>query len=190
MVRRGVKSAAVSAFTLVEYLVAAAILLVILLAGATLAGQASAIWHNVFHDTQAVHDARQGLARVAEDLRRSSLAAITVDTSPADADVLTYQLPVGWDTGAPAWGAEDVQGWQVRVAVESANLLRTVLDTEGLPQGRPEVLASRVDGLFQGAKGFSVTVQGRLIGIRVRTRARTGGHTWRKAVATTVAVRN
>ena len=177
-------------FSLVELLLAAAILLVILAVGAALAGQASAIWRNVFHDTHAVHDARQGLARVAEELRRSSAAVITVDAAPADTDVLTYFLPVGRDGSVVLWGAEGVAGWRVRVAVEDGRLLRTVLDAAGVPQGRPEVLATGVDAPFQGAKGFGVTVQGRLFSVRVRTRARSGGHTWRKSVATTVAVRN
>jgi len=182
--------AAEGGFTIVELLEGAVILLVILLVGAGLANQASSAWHNVFHDTHAVHGARQGLARVAEDLRRSSAAVVTVDASGADADTLTYQLPVGRSGSTVLWGAEDDEDWQVRVAVENGRLLRTVLDGAGTPQNQPQVLATRVDDLFEGTKGFSVTVNGRLISIRVRTRAQSRGRTWRKAADTSVWVRN
>jgi len=190
MVRPRLRVSAEGGFTAVEMLEAAVIVLVILLLGATLAGQASAVWHNAYHDTNAVHDARQGLARVAEELRRSSLAVLSVDTSGADADALTYQLPVGRSGSTVNWGAEETEGWRVRVAVEDGRLVRTVLDGEGAPQGQPQVLATQVDDAFEDAKGFSVAVNGRLVTAHVRTRARCRGRTWRKAAATTVWLRN
>jgi len=188
MVRHDVETA--SGFTLVELLIATVILLVVLAVGAAAAGQASSVWRTVYHDTHAVHDARRGLARVAAEVRLAAAYVITVDTSGADADVLIYQVPVGRTGASILWGAETVEGRQVRMAVEQGRLLRRVLDADGDPQGRPQVLATDVDGLFEGAKAFSVTVNGQLVTIRLRTCARTGGHAWRKTVTTTVAVRN
>ena len=178
------------AFTLVELLIATVILLVVLVVGAALAGDASAMWHTIYHDTRAVHDARRGLAAVADELRLSDPAVVTVDADRPEADVLTYQVPVGRTGTTLLWGAEGQQDWRVRVSVSDGRLIRSVLDEGGSPRERDQVLATGVDGLFQNEKGFAVTLQGNLVTLRLRTRARSGGHTWRKTVVTTVQLRN
>ena len=177
-------------FTLVELLLATLILLVILMVGASLAGQASDAWHNVYQDTQAVHEARQGLAALAAELRRSAPEVVSIDTSPPDYDIITYQVPVGRAGTTIQWGAEGQVGWRVRVTVEEGKLLRTILDAEGNPLERPQVLATQVDGLYRSQKGFSATLTDRLLTLSLRTRASSGGHTWRKTLTTTVRLRN
>lgn len=177
-------------FTVLEMALAALLLVVILLLGMALAGQASSSWHHVYHDTHATHDLRKGLAAVVEELRQASTGVVTVDDSGPDADVLTYQVPVGRSGTAVQWGAAGIEDWQIEFSVEGDRLLRTVLDGDGAPQGQPQVLATGVDRRHEGAKGVRVTINDTLLTIRVRTLAHARGHDWRKEVSTTVGLRN
>jgi prepilin-type N-terminal cleavage/methylation domain-containing protein len=177
-------------FTLLELVIATAMVVVILVVGASLTGQASATWHYLYHDTEATHDARSGLLAVAADLRQSERSRITVDTAGAEADVLTYQVPVGRADGVVFWGAGGTPGGQVRVSVIDGRLCRTVQVPTVAARNRPQVLATGVDRAYQGAKAFAVTRNGSHFTIRLRTQAANAGHAWRKDLITTVIVRH
>ncbi len=185
--------AARGGFTLVEVMIASALVAVIALAVVVLATSSNNAVTTAQESTDSNFSLRQALGRISNDLRQSSPPAITI-VPGTDYDSVDLQMPVSYTGSTITWGASGIAGWHVQVLVDGdyGHLVRRVVDSAGTRTTADEVLARNVDASFEGFKGFSVvTDNDGLYQVSLRVVAQSGhGPAWRRTETTTVHVRN
>ena len=147
-------------------------------------------YESVSQDTELTFNTRRAVERIADDLRRSDADHVTVDHTNPDYDSVELQVPLLMKAGTVEWGAEREVGWKIQYLVEDGNLIRRVVDASGVRMRMDEVLAVRVDSLWDGKKGFSITENGDLLTLTVRVVSRDSGRRWWRQITTAVSLRN
>ena len=169
---------AAAGFTLIEVVIATAVMLVVLLAVGMLSGVSQAAFDQLSRAQRVDRDLKQSLMELTRDLRRASLATVAVDSSDDDWDTLTLQVPDPDDaSGNTTWGYTDANGtfqpdhFAAYVVLEE-NLVRRVFDDSGNQVGDDLIVARHLDDVFTDAdgtrKGFDVTVNGSLVQVLLR----------------------
>ena len=176
--------------TLLELIIALTVGVVVVGAIVGLGGSTQKVWDTVSSDCDANYDLRRAAERVADELRQSTSSRVTVQGPSADADTVTFQVPVGKAQDVVLWGAEGDSGGYVQFVVENGQLIRRVLNASMVSAGRDQVLVTQVDSSHGGEKGFHVSVEEGMAEILVRAVVRSNGETWRKEARTSVLFRN
>lgn len=177
-------------FTLIEVAIVVTILGVVLLAAVMLARGTQGAYESLSQDTELNFYLRRALEKMTDELRRCTLAQITIENSDPGADAVEFSLPLGVSTDTVIWGAEGQPGWRVRFLVEDGVLVRRVVDGTGTIRTMDQVLATGVDGLRDGRKGFSVAGSDSLFTLSLRLVTRDHGRQWRREISTAVSLRN
>ena len=176
---------------MVEMAVAAAILGSVLMMVTGILVVAGRGYRAVSTDAHGHDSLRTALGRLSADLRRSAPDRIAVDTSAADWDSLTLQVPVAYVGGATTWGAKGQVGNFIFYYVDDhSDLVRVMLDGTFAPTGQREILAQGVDRWRDGQKGFSLAQNGDSFTVSLRLLMEGGGTPWTREFVTAVTVRN
>ena len=178
-------------FTLIETAIVGVIAGVMLLTVALLTSSTNDAYKTVQEDTDANFSLRQALTRIGDDLRQSDSAFIVL-TLGTNYDSIDVQMPVSYLNSTVTWGANGTAGWHVKILVDTNYgwLVRRVTDANGIQKVVDQVLASNVDTLNGGVKGFSVTGANGLYTISLRVVAQRGVTVWRRTETTSVQTRN
>jgi len=180
-------------FTLLELSIALAIGITLLaVLGNVLISSTNSLDY-IMQDTVVLGDIKDVVNGLREELRSSTTGLITIDTSNADYDVLTFKVSSGGTS--PSYGAVDINGnfqngWSIRYTVSSSNLVRNVLDGGGTVQSS-SIVVEDVDTRFSGQKGFWVTKTGSLYNVNIRiNKTFRDSNSARKGMGSTVFVPN
>lgn len=143
--------------TLPEFLIVAAIALIIGAVLLTIALTGGQLWRSGEAAVQAQEEARRAITNMTRELREAEAGSPAATNGNTQLDFMVILgFNVGGDCPAagPCAGARDAAGvphgdWTVRYTFDAANgqLERQVFDDGGNPQGALQVLANRVTGV-------------------------------------------
>ncbi len=182
-------------FTLLEVAVALAILAIIAVAFGQVVISSTNSMDYLVADNTIDQEIKRGLTMVLNELRQSSNAVITLDTSNSNFDIVTFQTPNTYG-GSIDWGAADSTGtwnanWSVRYTVANGQLVRRALNALNNQFGSDEVLVRSLDSANGTVKGFQVTQNGPVVNVLIRVRKTTfDGKAYEKQMSTSIYLKN
>ena len=164
-------------FTLLEVMVASAILLILAASLTTLLTLGQGVWQDTDNRLVIVQEARRALSEIALDLLHSSLTAPPQDlTIGAGGSTLTLQIPQSISNGVVTWG--DVIRYQL--GGNGAQLVR-----ENLTTNQTRVVANYITGVT-----FATVTPG-VIGITINSQKTSlTNRAFSHVLQTNLAVRN
>lgn len=182
-------------FTLIEVAVALAILAIIAVVFGEVVISSTTSMDYLVTDNTSDMEIKRSLNTILNELRLSSNAVITLDTSDANFDTITFQTPDAYGSSVD-WGASDSTGawnanWSVRYTVANGRLVRRVLNALNNQVGSDEILARGIDSANGAVKGFQVTQNGPVVNVLIRVRKTPfDGKAYEKQMSTSIFLKN
>lgn len=133
------------------------------------------------------NQARLGLESMGRELYKTNSAHVTI--SGATNSIVTFQVPIGYDTGGSLiWGAGETGepvtgGWQIRYSLNvGQQLIREVLDTAS------SVVSTRV--LANAVNSLTFSLNNNLLTMSLTIQKTASGRTLSQSFSSSVAFRN
>ena len=181
--------------TLIEVAIALALGTVLMgVLGSVLVGTTNSLDY-ILKDAVSVEDMDDVVNGVRDDLRKTEIGKITIQTGSINDTLIFQERTDPEDDGTYIYGAEDNSGifqqdWSVRYTVVGTDLVRQLLNAAGAVQSSGAV-AQRVDVTAGGQKGFSVIKNGSLYTVLLTVnKAFDDQKTYSKTMQSTVLVQN
>jgi len=161
-------------FTLVEMAIALAVATILLVLIGDILFRSTSSADYIVQGSNATATMHRALDRIRGELHRAAPEVVNVNPGSTVNDSFTLQT-AGPFSGTTRWGAEDNLGtwhedWSARYSVVQGDLVRESLNGLDVVQGAPEIVARDVDDPISDDKGFEVTRNGPVVGLKLRVR--------------------